>query len=65
MRRTEGDDVLDALAQRPIAKLPGWERANVRKEARRVLAERHARELQQLEDAEATRRLAARERGLW
>lgn len=64
-RRTEGDDVLDALQGRPIMKLPAWERVNVRKEARKVLAERHARELAQLEDAEAQRRLDARAGGLW
>lgn len=65
MRRTEGDDVLDALAQRPIAKLPAWERANVRKKALRRLAERHADELRRMEDAEARELLSYRAGGLW
>jgi hypothetical protein len=56
----EGDDVLDALAQRPIARLPRWERDYVRKEAKKILVERHARELQAIEDDEARRRLAQR-----
>lgn len=57
----EANDILDALAGRPLARLPRWEQADVRKHARRQLAERHAHELADLEDTEARRRLASRE----
>lgn len=56
----EADDVVDALAGRPFARLRKWERSEAHKAAVAVLVKRHAAELREIEDNEATRRLAAR-----
>lgn len=60
----EADDILGALAGRPLVRLPRWEQAEVRRLARRQLAERHADELRDLEDTEARRRLNHRDNRL-